>query len=788
MASHIRNSTRQVCFAAPSRRQFHIYSRQLYLLVWLASSLLLFTPAAANAATLPGGFTETVIASGMPSPTAMAFAPDGRLFVCQQGGQLRIIKNGVLLPTPFVSLTVDPQGERGLLGIAFDPNFSANQYVYLYYTATTPTIHNRVSRFTANGDVAAPGSEVVIMDLENLGATNHNGGAMNFGADGKLYIAVGENAAPANSQTLANRLGKMLRINPDGTIPTDNPFFNQASGTNRAIWSLGLRNPFTFAFQPGTNRMFINDVGQNTWEEINDGVAGVNHGWPTCEGACGNPNFSDPVYQYANSSSTCAITGGAFYNPSAVQFPAEYVGDYFFADFCAGWIKRLDFTNGAVISDFASGVSFPVDLKVGPDGSLYYLARGGGGTVFRAAFGLQYYPLPNPVRLLDTRSGQPACDMPGAPLTGGATRTQLARTTCTGIPDNAQAIVGNATAVNDGFGATGGFITLYPSGLAQPVVSNLNYTEGQVVPNFFTVDLGGDGAFNILATSTTDLIVDVTGYYAPPGAAGGLYYHPLPGPVRLLDTRSGQPACDTPGTPLAGGTTRTEPARVNCGGATIPANALAVVGNATVVNDVPGAAGGFITLYPSGAAQPTVSNLNYVPGQVVPNAFTVALGGGDGAFNIYAETTTNFIVDITGYYSDQATDVNGAGLLYYSLATPLRLLDTRPGQPACVTPGAPLTGGADRTQAARSVCAISAASQVILGNATVVNNVPGAGGGFITLYPSGVPRPTVSNLNYVPGQVVANAFAVRLGSAGSFNIYAQTSTNFITDVTGYFAP
>ncbi|MDQ3134293.1 MAG: PQQ-dependent sugar dehydrogenase, partial [Acidobacteriota bacterium] len=230
---------------------------------------MLFSPAA-NAATLPGGFTETVIASGMPSPTAMAFAPDGRLFVCQQGGQLRVIKNGVLLPTPFVTLTVDPQGERGLLGIAFDPNFSANQYVYLYYTATTPTVHNRVSRFTASGDVAAPGSEVPILDLENLGATNHNGGAMNFGADGKLYIAVGENAVSSNSQTLANRLGKMLRINADGTIPNDNPFFAQASGINRSIWSLGLRNPFTFAFQPGTSRMFINDVGQSTWEEIND--------------------------------------------------------------------------------------------------------------------------------------------------------------------------------------------------------------------------------------------------------------------------------------------------------------------------------------------------------------------------------------------------------------------------------------------------------------------------------------------------------------------------------------
>src|SRR6185436_16408132 len=203
------------------------------------------------AAVIPSGFTETQVAGGLLNPTAMTFAPDGRLFVCQQGGALRVIKNGVLLSTPFVTVTVNSSGERGLLGVAFDPNFSSNNFVYIYYTATTPAIHNRVSRFTANGDVATPGSEVVILELNNLsGATNHNGGAIHFGEDGKLFIAVGENANGANSQTLANLLGKILRINPDGTIPNDNPFFNTATGNNRAIWAMGLRNPFTFGFQP----------------------------------------------------------------------------------------------------------------------------------------------------------------------------------------------------------------------------------------------------------------------------------------------------------------------------------------------------------------------------------------------------------------------------------------------------------------------------------------------------------------------------------------------------------
>ena len=251
------------------------------------------------AATLPSGFTEIQI-SGLSSPTAMEFAPDGRLFVCLQGGQLRVIKNNALLATPFLTVTANSSGERGLLGIAFDPNFSQNQFVYVYYTATTPAIHNRVSRFTANGDVAVANSEVPILDLENLSsATNHNGGAIHFGLDGKLYVAVGENANPSNSQTLTNRLGKILRINSDGSIPTDNPFFNTASGANRSIWALGLRNPFTFAFQPTTGRLFIDDVGQSTFEEINDGIAGSIYGWPTTEGPTTNPNFRSPIFSTA---------------------------------------------------------------------------------------------------------------------------------------------------------------------------------------------------------------------------------------------------------------------------------------------------------------------------------------------------------------------------------------------------------------------------------------------------------------------------------------------------------
>jgi glucose/arabinose dehydrogenase len=355
------------------------------LLVGTFAAILTVPATAADAATVPDGFTDTTVVTGISSATAMQFAPDGRLFVAQQNGRLRVVQNGTLLSTPFLTLTVDASGERGLLGVAFDPAFETNNYVYVYYTATSPNIHNRVSRFTANGNVAVPGSQVVLLELAALSdATNHNGGALHFGNGGKLYVAVGDNAKGANSQTLTNRLGKMLRINRDGSIPTDNPFFATASGVNRAIWALGLRNPFTFAFQRSTGRMFINDVGAKTREEVNEGAPGANYGWPLAEGPSADPDHTDPFFHYGRTDG-CAITGGAFYESEVLTFPSAYHGDYFFADYCSGWIRRLDPVTGADF-DFASGINAPVDLKVGPDGALYYLARDAGriGRISRA--------------------------------------------------------------------------------------------------------------------------------------------------------------------------------------------------------------------------------------------------------------------------------------------------------------------------------------------------------------------------------------------------------------------
>lgn len=333
-------------------------------------------------ATVPGGFEDVPIATGIAAPTAMAVAPDGRIFVTQQGGAVRVIKDGSLLPTPFLQTAVSSEGERGLLGVAFDPAFATNKFVYVYYTTATSPIHNRVSRFVANGDVVQPGSETVLLELDNLtSARNHNGGAIHFGNDGKLYVATGDNADGANSQNLGNLLGKILRINPTpgNVVPQDNPFVG-TPGARGEIWALGLRNPFTFSVQRGTDRIFVNDVGQVTWEEINHLQRGGNYGWPAEEGPSTDPRFISPVFAYQHDTGTPqgrAITGGAFYDATANQFPDSLAGDYFFADFGAGFVWSYDVATDAA-RPFATGLERPVDLKVSPNGDLLYLERGTG--------------------------------------------------------------------------------------------------------------------------------------------------------------------------------------------------------------------------------------------------------------------------------------------------------------------------------------------------------------------------------------------------------------------------
>lgn len=352
---------------------------------------------------LPSGFSSFFITDAFANPTGMAIAPDGRVFITQQNGVVRVVSGGTLLTTPFITFNVDSRGERGLLGIAFDPSFSTNNYIYFYYTVNSSPVHNRVVRVTANGDVAQAGSQFLIYQLDNLIENQwyHNGGAISFSpTDGRnLYIATGENYQPSMAQSLTSTLGKILRItvNTNGTvtIPADNPFNDGAGGNNDAIWARGLRNPFVIAFQPGTGRMFINDVGEWIWEEINDGIAGSNYGWPTTEGPTTNPSFRAPLCAYPHPASSgltgsapcaltpqttsvlgCAITAGVFYNPTTQMFPSDFVGNYLFVDFCNNWIKRYDISTNRVL-DFASNIpAYVLDMELASDGSVYYLSYG----------------------------------------------------------------------------------------------------------------------------------------------------------------------------------------------------------------------------------------------------------------------------------------------------------------------------------------------------------------------------------------------------------------------------
>ena len=357
------------------------------LLASVAALIAFSAGAAQGAVTLPQDFVQSQVVSGLTGPTDLEFAPDGRMFVAEEAGKLLVAKpDGTLTTFLDISNKVDSAGERGLMGVAFDPSFAANNYVYLHYTkkatATIP-VHNRVVRVTANGDKAVAGSEKLIFRLNNQSAQNHHGGAIDFGKDGKLYISTGDNATPNNAQKLTNLFGKMLRLNKNGTIPTNNPFYSMASGNNRAIWALGLRNPFKFAVKPGTNTLFVNDVGEDSWEEINRGASGVNYGWPVYEGPESDARYVPPIFAYGHGSTAttgCSITGGAFYDPATFRFPNGYAGDYFFADFCSGWIRRYDPVRDTA-TGFATGLSSPVDLEVSASGNLYYLTRGTAASV-----------------------------------------------------------------------------------------------------------------------------------------------------------------------------------------------------------------------------------------------------------------------------------------------------------------------------------------------------------------------------------------------------------------------
>jgi glucose/arabinose dehydrogenase/PKD repeat protein len=353
-------------------------------------------------------FQNEILATGFNLPTNIEFMPDGRMLVAEFTGTIKVLPPPYTQAdaTPFLQITniapPGPAADRGIFDLALDPQFSTNHYFYVFYTAGSPE-RDRLSRFTANaalnGTIA--GSEVVLwQDPQDTtdADQSHHGGAITFGNDGKIYLTVGDHFVGSNSQSLTTPRGKLLRINPDGTIPTDNPFYDGAGPNVDSIWALGLRNPYRSFYDAPTGRLYIGNVGGNdtatSYERLELGARGANYGWPNCEvGTCGNSAYTAELWSYPHAGRDACITVGFVYHGS--QFPSSYQGSLFVADYAQNWIKRLTFdTNGNVngVYNFEppdGSADGPygdiVDLQEGPDGALYYVDIGYGDTTGQTA-------------------------------------------------------------------------------------------------------------------------------------------------------------------------------------------------------------------------------------------------------------------------------------------------------------------------------------------------------------------------------------------------------------------
>ena len=370
-----------------------------------------------------GDFTEDVVAHQLNRPTSFAFLPDGRILIAEQGGTVRIHKNGSLLPTPFIDISdqVNDYWDRGLLDVAVDPNFTENGYVYLLFTYENDTAQYdgsktaRLIRVTASGDTAAPSSESVVLG-KKVGSSckifpantdcipsdyySHTVGTVEFASDGNMFVTTGDasdftrvTVDSLRAQDLDSLAGKVLHVTPSGQgIPT-NPFFTGSADDNRSkVWAYGVRNAFRMNLRPDTDVPYLGDVGWGAWEEINVASKGSNLGWPCYEGSArqagwepfpvcqalygGGPTaVRQPLTEWNHDGGGAAAVGGTFY--TGTEYPTEYQGAYFYGDFARGWLRylRTDANDQLVGSptELLSNNSSPVDIEMGPDGNLYYL-------------------------------------------------------------------------------------------------------------------------------------------------------------------------------------------------------------------------------------------------------------------------------------------------------------------------------------------------------------------------------------------------------------------------------
>ncbi len=317
------------------------------------------------------GFALEEAYVGLNWVDAIAFAPDGRLFFAERlTGNIRIVRDGVLLSNPFFSVpSLDATGERGLLGLAVDPGFPQQPWVYAYYTyrdSANGTFENRIVRIQASGDT---GSSMEILLGGIPSATIHNGGVIGFGPDGKLWAVVGDGAVPESAQNLSALTGKVLRLEPDGGVPTDNPFVGTATASPY-VYSYGHRNMFGLAFHPGTHAAYVTENGPSDSDEINRIVPGGNYGWPVVRGIARTPPYIDPLLAYT----PVIVPTNAVFAAGSSYGPLQ--GDLIFGDYAHGRLHdvKLDPPNyssaaaDAVIDTAASGI---VAVAASPDGFVW---------------------------------------------------------------------------------------------------------------------------------------------------------------------------------------------------------------------------------------------------------------------------------------------------------------------------------------------------------------------------------------------------------------------------------
>lgn len=374
------------------------------------------------AAVVPVGFADQLVSGGLESPVGLAFLPDGRVLVIEQlSGRIRMIRDGVVT-TPGTVPDIRLGGERGLLGIAVDPEWPARPFVYVHSTTTVGT-EIRVSRFAASGDledgaggdltIRASSRYEVLTGLPDALAI-HNGGTLRFGPDSMLYVSLGDDAEGCDAQRLDLLKGKILRLDVRGLpadsggppprtaiAPADNPFADSPDEAERLVWAYGLRNPFRFSIDPDSGRLYVADVGQNDWEEMDEVAAGGgNFGWPWFEGfatgaTCqGSPGVTiDPIHVYDHlRAGQEAIIAGPLYRgvgPGPERFPAEYEGDLFLSDYYHGDLVRLTRSGGswAVAPEvpgqvaggpWGTGYTYVPDYAVGPEGGIWYCKQSAG--------------------------------------------------------------------------------------------------------------------------------------------------------------------------------------------------------------------------------------------------------------------------------------------------------------------------------------------------------------------------------------------------------------------------